>query len=197
MCTQNAYVLLVLPTKNTFFVVENLRRLRLPEFNDELPHCSKVMQSLEKPEIAYLAGLFHDIAKGRGGDHSELGAVDAEAFCLEHGMGRYDARLVAWLVQNHLLLSLTAQKKDLNDPNVVNAFARAVGDDAHLDYLYVLTVSDVRGTNPKLWNSWKDTLFWELYQVTKRALRRGFSNPIDKEDLIAETRAGAERLLYD
>jgi [protein-PII] uridylyltransferase len=180
---------------HTLFVVENLRRLRLPEFNDELPHCSKVMQTLEKPEIAYLAGMFHDIAKGRGGDHSELGAVDAEAFCLEHGMSRYDARLVAWLVQNHLLLSLTAQKKDLNDPNVVNGFARAVGDDAHLDYLYVLTVSDVRGTNPKLWNSWKDTLFSELYQVTKRALRRGFSNPIDKEDLIAETRAGAEQLM--
>ena len=123
------------------------------------------MQRLEKPEVAYLAGLFHDIAKGRGGDHSELGAVDAESFCLEHGMSRYEARLVAWLVQHHLLLSLTAQKKDLNDPNVVNEFARTVGDQTHLDYLYVLTVADVRGTNPKIWNSWKESLFAELYHV--------------------------------
>jgi [protein-PII] uridylyltransferase len=180
---------------HTLFVVENLRRFALPRFNHEFPHCSNVMQNLPKQEIVYLAGLFHDIAKGRGGDHSELGAVDAESFCLEHGMGRYDARLVAWLVQNHLLLSLTAQKKDLNDPNVVNGFARAVGDETHLDYLYVLTVADVRGTNPKIWNSWKDTLFWELYQLTKRALRRGFSNPIDKDELISETQARAEQLL--
>ena len=101
---------------HTLFVVENLRRFALPKFDHEFPACSRIMQSLEKPEIAYLAGLFHDIAKGRGGDHSELGAVDAEAFCLEHGMSRYDARLLAWLVRNHLLLSMTAQKKDLNDP---------------------------------------------------------------------------------
>ncbi|HEU4619049.1 MAG TPA: [protein-PII] uridylyltransferase, partial [Gammaproteobacteria bacterium] len=138
---------------HTLFVVENLRRFALPRFNHEFPNCSAIMQQLEKPEIAYLAGLFHDIAKGRGGDHSELGAVDAEAFCLEHGMSRYDARLVAWLVHHHLLLSLTAQKKDLHDPRVVTEFARTVGDETHLDYLYVLTVADVRGTNPKIWNS--------------------------------------------
>ena len=180
---------------HTLFVVENLRRFALPRFDDEFPACSKIMQRLEKPEVAYLAGLFHDIAKGRGGDHSELGAVDAEAFCLEHGMTRYDARLVAWLVQHHLLLSLTAQKKDLNDPNVVNDFARTVGDQTHLDYLYVLTVADVRGTNPKMWNSWKDTLFSELYQATRRALRRGVSNPIDKEEFITGRQAQAEQLL--
>jgi [protein-PII] uridylyltransferase len=180
---------------HTLFVVENLRRFALPRFDHEFPSCSAVMQRLEKPEVAYLAGLFHDIAKGRGGDHSELGSVDAEAFCLEHGMSRYDARLVAWLVQNHLLLSLTAQKKDLNDPRVVNEFARTVGDQTHLDYLYVLTVADVRGTNPKIWNSWKDTLFWELYQSTRRALRRGVLNPIDKEELIRGRQAQAEQLL--
>ena len=181
---------------HTLFVVENLRRFALPRFDDEFPTCSAVMQRLEKPEVAYLAGLFHDIAKGRGGDHSELGAVDAEAFCLEHGMSRYDARLVAWLVQHHLLLSLTAQKKDLNDPNVINEFARTVGDQSHLDFLYVLTVADVRGTNPKIWNSWKDTLFWELYQSTRRALRRGLANPIDKEELIHDRQAQAEQILY-
>ena len=180
---------------HTLFVVENLRRFALPRFDDEFPACSAVMQRLEKPEVAYLAGLFHDIAKGRGGDHSELGAVDAESFCLEHGMSRYDARLVAWLVQHHLLLSLTAQKKDLNDPNVVNEFARTVGDQTHLDYLYVLTVADVRGTNPKIWNSWKDTLFSELYQSTRRALRRGVLNPIDKDELIQGRQTQAERSL--
>jgi [protein-PII] uridylyltransferase len=181
--------------QHTLFVVENLRRFALPRFDTEFPHASAIMQKLDKPEIAYLAGLFHDIAKGRGGDHSELGAVDAESFCLEHGMSRYDARLVAWLVQHHLLLSLTAQKKDINDPNVINEFAKTVGDLKHLDHLYVLTIADVRGTNPKIWNSWKDTLFWELYQTTKRAIRRGLSNPIDKEELILETQAQAEQLL--
>ena len=182
---------------HTLFVVENLRRFALPKFDHEFPACSRIMQSFEKPEIAYLAGLFHDIAKGRGGDHSELGAVDAEAFCLEHGMSRYDARLLAWLVRNHLLLSMTAQKKDLYDPGVVNEFARAVGDEAHLNYLYLLTVADVRGTNPKIWNSWKDTLFRELYELTKRALRRGFAQPIDADELIEETQDRARVLLAD
>lgn len=182
---------------HTLFVVENLRRFALPRFDHEFPACSRIMQSLEKPEIAYLAGLFHDIAKGRGGDHSELGAVDAEAFCLEHGMSRYDARLLAWLVRHHLLLSVTAQKKDLNDPGVINEFARAVGDMTHLNYLYLLTVADVRGTNPKIWNSWKDTLFRELYELTKRALRRGFARPIDADELIGETQGQARDLLEE
>jgi [protein-PII] uridylyltransferase len=180
---------------HTLFVVENLRRASLSRFDHEHPNCSRVMQSLANPEIAYLGGLFHDIAKGRGGDHSQLGAVDAEAFCLEHGMSRYDARLVAWLVQHHLLLSVTAQKKDLNDPQVINEFAQIVGDETHLAYLYVLTVADVRGTNPKIWNSWKATLFWELYELTKRALRRGFAHPIDADELVRETQAEAETLL--
>ena len=149
------------------------------------------MQQLPKPEIAYLAALFHDIAKGRGGDHSELGAVDAEAFCLEQGLSRYDARLVAWLVRNHLELSITAQKQDISDPEVINAFARKVGDETHLDYLYVLTCADVRGTNPKLWNSWKASLFHEFYERVKRALRRGLESPIDQEELIRETQDGA------
>jgi [protein-PII] uridylyltransferase len=180
---------------HTLFVVENLRRFALPRFDKEFPSCSMIMQRLEKPEVAYLAGLFHDIAKGRGGDHSELGAVDAESFCLEHGMSRYEARLVAWLVKHHLLLSLTAQKKDINDPNVVNEFARTVGDQTHLDYLYVLTVADVRGTNPKIWNSWKESLFAELYQATRRALRRGVSNAIDKDEFITGRQTQAEKLL--
>lgn len=181
--------------EHSLFVVSNLRRFALSRFDHEYPHCSRLMQSFEKPEIAYLAGLFHDIAKGRGGDHSELGAVDAEAFCLEHGMSQYDARTVAWLVRHHLVLSMTAQKKDINDPEVINEFAALVGDQAHLEYLYVLTVADVRGTNPQLWNSWKATLFRDLYEQTARALRRGLENPIDREQLIDETQKAARTLL--
>jgi len=183
--------------EHTMFVVSNLRRLALSKFDHEYPHYSPLMQSFEKPEIVYLAGLFHDIAKGRGGDHSELGAVDAEAFCLEHGLSEYDARTVAWLVRHHLALSMTAQKKDLGDPEVINGFAALVGDHTHLDYLYMLTVADVRGTNPKLWNSWKATLFRDLYELTAHALRRGLENPIDREQLISETQASAREILHN
>ena len=181
--------------EHTLFVVSNLRRFALSRFNDEFPHCSEVMQAIEQPEIAYLSGLFHDIAKGRGGDHSELGAVDAAAFCLEHGLSKYEAGIVAWLVRNHLALSMTAQKKDIHDPDVVNEFATLVGDPLHLDYLYVLTVADVRGTDPKLWNSWKAQLFHDLYELTRRALRRGLENPIDRELLLAEKQKKAREIL--
>ena len=182
--------------EHTLFVVSNLRRFALSRFDDEFPHCSEIMQSLEQPEIAYLSGLFHDIAKGRGGDHSELGAVDARAFCLEHGLSKYEAGIVAWLVKNHLALSMTAQKKDIGDPEVINEFAAMVGDPLHLDYLYVLTVADVRGTDPKLWNSWKAQLFHDLYELTRRALRRGLGNPIDRDQLILEKTTKARELLH-
>jgi [protein-PII] uridylyltransferase len=182
---------------HTLFVVSNLRRLAMPKYDHELPRLSGIMQTLPKPEIVYLAALFHDIAKGRGGDHSELGSVDAEAFCLEQGLSRYDARLVAWLVRNHLLLSLTAQKKDIGDPQVINAFARTVGDEHHLDCLYMLTVADVRGTNPKLWNSWKASLFQEFYERVRAALRRGLESPIDQEQLVRENQEGARALLVE
>jgi [protein-PII] uridylyltransferase len=181
--------------EHTLFVVGNLRRFALSRFDHEFPHCSPLMQSFEKPEIVYLAGLFHDIAKGRGGDHSVLGAVDAEAFCLEHGLSQYEARTVSWLVRHHLTLSITAQKKDIGDPDVINTFAALVGDQTHLDYLYVLTVADVRGTNPNLWNSWKATLFRDLYELTARALRSGLENPIDREQLILEKQSAARALL--
>jgi len=176
--------------------VSNLRRLAISRYDHELPQVSAVFRELPRPEIAYLAALFHDIAKGRGGDHSELGAVDAEAFCLEQGLSRYDARLVAWLVRNHLILSVTAQKQDISEPEVVNAFARTVGDEAHLDYLYVLTCADVRGTNPKLWNSWKASLFHSFYDRTRRALRRGLEAPIDQDELVRDTQDAARRALH-
>ena len=183
--------------EHSLFVVSNLRRFALPRFDHEFPTCSRIMQSFEKPEIAYLSGMFHDIAKGRGGDHSELGAVDAEAFCLEHGLSKYQARTVAWLVRHHLILSTTAQKKDIGDPHVINEFAAQVRDPLHLDYLYVLTVADVRATNPKLWNSWKATLFRDLYDLTQRALRRGLENPIDRNQLIIEKKSQAREKLLD
>jgi len=182
---------------HTLFVVSNLRRFAIPRYDHELPEASRVMQQLPRQEVVYLAALFHDIAKGRGGDHSELGAVDAEAFCLEQGLSPYDARMVAWLVRHHLQLSITSQKQDIGDPQVISAFARQVGDEAHLDYLYVLTCADVRATNPKLWNSWKATLFRDFYQRVKRALRRGLESPIDPEHLVRETQDGARRLAVE
>ncbi|MEM6511588.1 MAG: [protein-PII] uridylyltransferase [Pseudomonadota bacterium] len=183
--------------EHTLFVVSNMRRFALERFNHEYPHCSRIMQSLDKPELAYLGCLFHDIAKGRGGDHSELGAVDARAFCLEHGLDDADASLVAWLVKQHLLLSTTAQKKDIGDPDVINEFADVVGDQRHLDYLYLLTVADVRGTNPNLWNSWKATLFHDLYESTSRVLKRGEEHPLVPDQLVHETREQARVMLWE
>src|SRR6187399_1446943 len=180
---------------HTLFVLSNLRRMAMSKFDHELPKLSAIMQTLPKPEIAYLAALFHDIAKGRGGDHSQLGAVDAESFCLGQGLSRYDARLVAWLVRSHLELSITAQKQDIGDPEVINAFAQRVGDESHLDYLYLLTCSDVRGTNPKLWNSWKASLFHDFYESVRAALRRGLESPLDEEQLIKENQDAARALL--
>ena len=183
--------------EHILFVVRNLRRAAIPKFFHEVPLASEVMQRLPKPELIYLAGLFHDIAKGRGGDHSELGAADAMRFCLEHDLSPYDARLVAWLVRHHLTMSSTAQREDIADPAVVARFAALMGDQVHLNYLYVLTVADIRATSPRLWNSWKDALLRELYEVTLLALRRGLDSPLDRAELIAETKDEAWRRLTE
>ncbi|MFK8052757.1 MAG: [protein-PII] uridylyltransferase [Woeseiaceae bacterium] len=183
--------------EHTLFVVANLRRFATQMPDDEFRHYSVVMQSLDAPELSYLSGLFHDIAKGRGGDHSELGATDALAFCREHGLSEDDAQLVSWLVGNHLVLSMTAQKKDISDPDVIANFAKHVGDQRHLDFLYVLTAADVRGTNPKLWNSWKSKLFRDLYDATSEALQRGLQNPLKRDSLVEDTRQQANELLHD
>ncbi len=183
--------------EHTLFVVSNLRRFALPRYDHEFPDCSRIMQSLEKPELAYLAGLFHDIAKGRGGDHSELGAQDAEAFCLDHGLSNYEERFVSWLVYHHLAFSVTAQKQDISDPQVIHDFATLVGDQLHLDYLYLLTIADVRATNPNLWNSWKQSLFGEFYERVREALRRGLENPPDREVLIQEKQEKARHQLLE
>ncbi len=136
-------------------VIRNLRRFCEPQHAHEYPLCSRLIADFERREVLYLAGLFHDIAKGRGGDHSALGARDARRFCRAHGMSDADAELVAWLVEHHLHMSAVAQKQDISDPDVVAAFARQVRDDRHLVALYLFTVADIRGTSPKVWNAWK------------------------------------------
>jgi [protein-PII] uridylyltransferase len=181
--------------EHTLFVIRNMRRLSVPEYADELPLASQVFADLPKPELLYLAGLFHDIAKGRGGDHSELGAEDAYAFCRHHGLGKHDAELVSWLVRNHLVMSMTAQRKDISSPEVIHEFATLVGAKSRLDYLFLLTISDMRGTNPELWNSWKDSLLTELYHSTVRVLGRGLDNPIERTELVDEVRHEAAELL--
>ncbi|HVT34540.1 MAG TPA: [protein-PII] uridylyltransferase [Nevskiaceae bacterium] len=181
--------------EHTLYVVRNARRFAMARFRDELPHCSEVMDRLAKPELLYLAAFFHDMAKGRGGDHSELGAHEAEEFCLKHGLSHPDAELVAWLVKNHLVMSLTAQKKDVSDPQVVADFALKVGDRARLDYIYLLTCADIRATNPALWNSWRESLLKQLYDSTARALERGLNNPVLEGEMVSEKRARALALL--
>lgn len=154
-------------------VLRNMRRFTVPELAHEFPLCSRLISGFERPEVLYLAALFHDIAKGRGGDHSVLGAADARRFCREHGLLADDVDLVAWLVENHLVMSHTAQKQDIADPAVVQGFAARVGDERHLTALYLLTVADIRGTSPRVWNAWKAKLLEDLYWATRRHLSGG------------------------
>jgi [protein-PII] uridylyltransferase len=177
--------------EHTLFVVRNLRRFFVPKFMHEFPLCSRIAHSVPKPELLYLAGFFHDIGKGRGGNHSELGAEDARVFLGQHGLSEYDRELVAWLVENHLLMSQTAQRRDTSDPEVINDFARHIGDRRRLDYLYLLTVADIRATNPTLWNNWKDALLKDLYGATRQALRRGLENPLHRDELILDIKMAA------
>nr|WP_242482148.1 [protein-PII] uridylyltransferase [Thiocystis violacea] len=181
--------------EHTLMLVRNLRRFTVPKHDEEFPLCSAVGRRIPKLELLYLAGLFHDIAKGRGGDHSTLGAHDAWDFCRLHGLGEFDSRLVAWLVEQHLVMSMTAQRKDISDPEVIQAFAELIGDPTRLDYLYLLTVADARATNPARWNSWLDALMRELYYGTRRALLRGLDNPQAQDELIAQKQAESTRLL--
>lgn len=181
--------------EHTLRVIRNLRRFTVEKHRHEYPLCSAIAETIPKPELIYIAGLFHDIAKGRSGDHSRLGAIDAESFCRKHDLSDYDTELVRWLVRNHLSMSTTAQRKDISDPDVINEFASLMKDQVHLNYLYLLTVADIRGTSPTVWNSWKDSLLAELYNNTSDALRRGLANPIEQEESIAACKADADKLL--
>ncbi len=176
-------------------VVRNLRRFAVAELAHEFPLCSRLMSDFAQPELLYLAGLFHDIAKGRGGDHSTLGRVDAARFCRAHGLARDGVELVAWLVENHLILSMTAQKQDLSDPEVISAFAARTGDDRHLVALYLLTVADIRGTSPKVWNAWKGKLLEDLFLATRRRLS-GETRSLDSSLQQRQNAAKAKLRLY-
>jgi len=181
--------------EHTLFVVRNLRRFTVPEFRHEFPFASELIQRVIKPERLYLAALFHDIAKGRGGDHAELGEHDVITFCRRHALSDYDTRFIAWLVRQHLLMSHVAQREDIDDPEVVLRFAKRVGDTERLDHLYLLTVADMRATSPSVWNMWKDRLLTQLHTATTRALARGLAAPMDVEARIADLRAQALPLL--
>lgn len=180
--------------EHILFVVKNLRLMGIEDGQDNASY-HIIHSLLPKQEILYLAGLFHDIAKGRGGDHSELGSNEAYRFCKHHSMSEYDAKLVAWLVEKHLYMSKTAQRMDISDPEVINTFAETVADQNHLNYLYLLTVGDIKATNPDLWNNWKEGLLAELYQKALLALRRGLEHPINKRALISDTKKESVGLL--
>lgn len=184
--------------EHTLFVVRNLRRYSTALGAQELPLCAEVFKTLHSPELLYLAGLFHDIAKGRNGDHSELGAEDAYNFCREHGLNLHEASFVSWLVRNHLLMSMTAQRKDISDPQVIYEFAGLIASQSRLDYLFLLTVADIRGTNPKLWNGWKQALLHELYHSTRKLLSNRTQHSRESDLLIEEKRHTAlEQLLQE
>ena len=151
-------------------VLRNVRRFFIVEHAHEYPFCSQLASGWDKPWLLYVAALFHDIAKGRGGDHSELGCVEARRFCKQHGIDADDTALIEFLVAEHLTMSRIAQKSDLSDSVVIAKFALRVGNERNLTALYLLTVADIRGTSPKVWNAWKGKLLEDLYRYTMRVL---------------------------
>ncbi|MEI6733552.1 MAG: [protein-PII] uridylyltransferase, partial [Comamonadaceae bacterium] len=156
--------------QHVLMVLRNVRRFFIVEHAHEYPFCSQLASGWDKPWVLYVAALFHDIAKGRGGDHSQLGALEAQRFCKLHGIAREDSALIEFMVKEHLTMSRVAQKSDLSDPNVIKAFASRVGNERYLTALYLLTVADLRGTSPKVWNAWKGKLLEDLYRMTLRSL---------------------------
>ncbi|MDZ7858581.1 [protein-PII] uridylyltransferase [Sphaerotilus sp.] len=156
--------------QHIMMVLRNVRRFFIVEHTHEYPFCSQLAAHWDKPWLLYVAALFHDVAKGRGGDHSDLGAVEVRRFCRDHGIDKDDARLIEFLVKEHLTMSRVAQKEDLSDPDVIEAFAQHVKDPRRLTALYLLTVADIRGTSPKVWNAWKGKLLEDLFRATLRAL---------------------------
>jgi [protein-PII] uridylyltransferase len=180
--------------EHILMVVRNLRRFTEAQHAHEYPLCSRLITDFDRKEILYLAGIFHDIGKGRGGNHSLLGAVDALRFCTQHGLPREDCALVSWLVEQHLLMSSTAQKQDITNPEVVRAFAAQVGTERRLIALYLLTVADIRGTSPKVWNGWKAKLLEDLFHSTRRILA-GDSPNATLHDSLAERQGEALRIL--
>jgi [protein-PII] uridylyltransferase len=178
--------------QHILMVVRNLRRFTQPEFAHEFPLCTELMNGFERRWLLYIAALYHDIAKGRGGDHSKLGARDVLAFARRHGLAADDRDLVAFLVESHLAMSHVAQKQDVHDPEVLRAFADKVQTERRLVALYLFTVADIRGTSPKVWNAWKGKLLEDLFRATRRVLT---GEPLARDAALAEKQAEATRLL--
>ncbi len=176
-------------------VVRNLRRFAVPELAHEFPLCSRLLSEFDKPEVLYLAGLFHDIAKGRGGDHSTLGKADAAKFCKAHGLSAADCALIVWLVEQHLMMSSTAQKQDTSDPQVIQEFSAKVITERRLIALYLLTVADIRGTSPKVWNGWKGKLLEDLFLIAQRQLA-GDAPTLENSQRARQDEARATLRLY-
>ncbi|MFP6814404.1 MAG: [protein-PII] uridylyltransferase [Pseudomonadales bacterium] len=176
---------------HTMMVIRHMRRFHYRASEEHFPVACHCVKNIPKIELLYVAGLYHDLGKGRGGDHSTLGATDAATFCRRHGLNDDDTELVAWLVTQHLLMSATAQRKDIYDPEVIHEFASVVKSEMRLDYLYALTVADINATNPTLWNNWRATLLRQLYGETRKALRRGLESPIDKQTSVRACKESA------
>ncbi len=181
--------------QHILMVVRNVRRFNIPEHAHEYPFCSQLIANFGQPWLLYIAALFHDIAKGRGGDHSKLGMRDAKQFCRDHGLSKSETELVVFLVEHHLTMSQVAQKQDLSDPDVIRAFVKTVKDERHLTALYLLTVADIRGTSPKVWNAWKGKLLEDLYRVSLRVLG-GETPSTDRELQNRQQEAIATLRLY-
>ncbi|EDY85911.1 protein-P-II uridylyltransferase [gamma proteobacterium HTCC5015] len=183
--------------QHTIAVLGFARIFTVDEGRKNFPNQSEIYDRLEKPELLHIAALFHDIGKGHGGDHSKIGADMVADFCRRHGMSRADTQLIVWLVRHHLIMSLTAQRKDISDTQEIQNFAEFVGNQRCLDYLYLLTIADTNGTNPSLWTSWKERLLYELYNRTTRYLRRGMAQGLDAEEIAHERQEKAlDRLEY-
>jgi [protein-PII] uridylyltransferase len=178
--------------QHILMVLRNVRRFTMPEFAHEFPLCSELISGFERHWLLYIAALYHDIAKGRGGDHSELGTQDVRAFAKRHGLSEEDTELVAFLVEKHLAMSHVAQKQDVYDPEVIRAFAERVVSERRLVALYLLTVADVRGTSPRVWNGWKAKLLEDLFRAARKVLTGA---PLERDAALAEKTAEAARLL--
>jgi [protein-PII] uridylyltransferase len=177
------------------FVVRNLRRLEIADYDKELPFASLLMRSIFKRHRLFLAALFHDIGKGRGGDHSKLGETIAYDFCRLHKLSEYDAKFVAWLVRHHLLMSVVAQREDISDPIVITKFSKTVENQERLDNLYLLTIADIRATNPHVWNDWKGQLLMDLYLATSQVFQRGDEAPMNFQQQVSDARLETANLL--
>ncbi|MDD7805539.1 MAG: [protein-PII] uridylyltransferase [Endozoicomonas sp. (ex Botrylloides leachii)] len=180
---------------HTLLLIKYLRSFTYKENERQYPIASRVIRKISKPRLLYIAGLYHDIGKGRDGDHSQLGAVYAEKFCRRHGMDNEETSLVVWLVKEHLTLSTTAQRQDISDSEVIQAFARKVGSQKRLDYLYALTVADINATNPLLWNGWRASLLQQLYRYTRQFFKQGIENLPSKIDQVASVKQQTITLL--